>query len=383
MRVLDLFSGVGCFAIATHLLGMETAAFVEIDPACQRLLAQRFPGVPVHGDITTLDDATLASLGPVDLVCGGPPCQPVSVAGQRRGADDDRWLWPEMLRVVDRVRPRYVVAENPPGIVSMGLATVVAALEGLGYVVRHPEIPAGALDADHIRQRVWVLAVAHADADRGLRDGADGEVRAGWDLALAGGAAGRADAQSGGLRRGSAPRQARQPARDGQGAATGVGPDANRIHGHGTEPVGASGWTEPANSHPGTGADADGQRCPAGGGGGVAVRESLPDCDGAVPIGRPAHGGAVAGVRRVPDGASGGLDGPIEHGPDDLVAHGTWGRRYPADYPVWMIRSQPSGLTQRSAGRSTRLKQLGNAIYWPIAYEVLRPIAIREGLVRE
>src|SRR5215831_4242950 len=97
-RMLDLFAGIGGFALAASWAGYETVLFVEIDPFCRRVLRKNFPGVPIHDDIRTLSACDVP--GPVDLLTGGFPCQPVSLAGQRRGAADDRWLWPEMARVI-------------------------------------------------------------------------------------------------------------------------------------------------------------------------------------------------------------------------------------------------------------------------------------------
>src|SRR5690242_14537733 len=106
MRHLDLFSGIGGFSLAAGWAGFTTVQFCEIDPFCQKVLAKNFPGVPIHDDIRTLAGE---SLGPIDLITGGFPCQPFSVAGKRRGADDDRHLWPEMARLVGECRPRWVL----------------------------------------------------------------------------------------------------------------------------------------------------------------------------------------------------------------------------------------------------------------------------------
>ena len=107
MRVLDLFSGVGGFSLGLEAAGMETVAFCEREPFCQAVLRKHWPDVPIHDDITQLDGK--AYRGTVELVCGGFPCQPFSVAGKRRGAEDDRALWPEMLRVIREVQPTWVL----------------------------------------------------------------------------------------------------------------------------------------------------------------------------------------------------------------------------------------------------------------------------------
>lgn len=162
MNVLDLFSGIGGFALGLERAGMRTVAFCERDPFCRAVLAHHWPGIPCHDDVRTL---RAEHVGPVDLVCGGPPCQPASLAGKRLGAADDRWLWPEALRVVTEVRPRWALFENPPGFLSMGFASTTTALESLGYRVGTVNLPACGLAAPHLRHRIWI--VAHAPDVRG------------------------------------------------------------------------------------------------------------------------------------------------------------------------------------------------------------------------
>jgi DNA (cytosine-5)-methyltransferase 1 len=171
MRVLDLFSGIGGFSLGLERAGMATAAFCEIDPYCRRVLAKHWPDVPIHEDIRTLPTD---GLGRIDLVSGGYPCQPFSQAGKRGGAEDDRHLWPEMHRIVATVRPRWVVAENVAGHISMGLDQVLSDLEGEGYTCWPVVVPACAVDAPHRRDRVWIVAAlddAHADGKRPHRTG--------------------------------------------------------------------------------------------------------------------------------------------------------------------------------------------------------------------
>lgn len=115
---LDLFSGIGGFALAARWAGLETVQFVEIEPYAQKVLAKHWPNVHVHGDIRTFDGKPFA--GEVFLLTGGFPCQPFSVAGKRGGTSDNRFLWPEMLRVIGEVRPKFVLAENVPGLISQG-----------------------------------------------------------------------------------------------------------------------------------------------------------------------------------------------------------------------------------------------------------------------
>ena len=161
MKVLDLFSGIGGFSLGLERAGMTTVAFCEIDPFCRRVLRKHWPGVPIFEDVRTLrgDD-----VGPVDLICGGYPCQPFSSAGQRRGEEDDRHLWPEFNRLVAELRPTWVCGENVAGHISMGLDDVLSDLEGQGYACRAFVIPAVAVDAPHRRDRVWIIG--HADRGR-------------------------------------------------------------------------------------------------------------------------------------------------------------------------------------------------------------------------
>jgi len=149
---LDLFSGIGGFALAARRSGWSTIALSEIEPYACKILAKNFPGVPNLGDIRALRGI------PCDLVTGGFPCQPYSLAGKRRGASDDRALWPEMLRVIGESQPRWVLGENVPGIISLELDRVLSDLESLGYSAWPVVLPACAADAAHRRDRVWIVA---------------------------------------------------------------------------------------------------------------------------------------------------------------------------------------------------------------------------------
>lgn len=168
VRVGSLFSGIGGIDLGLQRAGMEIAWQVEIDPYCQQVLAKHYPDVPRYGDIKTVRGDELE---PVDILAGGPPCQPVSIAGKRRGAADDRWLWGEALRLVDELRPRWCLFENPTGIVSMGLDDILAALEGWGYSWQTAVIPACAVGAPHRRNRVWIVAYAGRIAEGDASDG--------------------------------------------------------------------------------------------------------------------------------------------------------------------------------------------------------------------
>ena len=156
LKVLDLFSGIGGFSLGLHRTGgFETVAFVERENYAQKVLAKNFPDVPIFDDVRTFD---ADGLGRIDVVTGGYPCQPFSQAGQRRGAEDDRHLWPEMARIIRQCNPTWVLAENVAGHITMGLDEVLFDLEGQGYSARPFVIPACAVDAPHRRDRVWIIA---------------------------------------------------------------------------------------------------------------------------------------------------------------------------------------------------------------------------------
>jgi len=158
--VLDLFSGIGGFSLGLERAGMETVAFCENDKFCQKVLAKHWPDIPIHENIEELDGRQYR--GTVDLVCGGFPCQPFSVAGEQRGKEDDRALWPEMLRVIREVEPAWVIGENVSGIINMELDNVLSDLEDSGYSCQTFVIPACSVDAKHRRDRVWIIA-SHAN----------------------------------------------------------------------------------------------------------------------------------------------------------------------------------------------------------------------------
>lgn len=159
MKVLDLFSGIGGFSLGLERAGFETVAFCEIDPFCRKVLNKHWPDVPIHEDIKELDGEQFR--GTVELVCGGFPCQPFSVAGKQRGADDDRALWPEMLRVIREVQPTWVIGENVIGFEGMALDQCVFDLESHGFSVQVFDIPACGVGAVHRRHRLWIIGNAN------------------------------------------------------------------------------------------------------------------------------------------------------------------------------------------------------------------------------
>ena len=162
MKVLDLFSGIGGFSLGLERAGMSTVAMCEKDPYCRKILAKHWPDLTIHEDIRNLDGKRYRNS--IDLVCGGFPCQPFSVAGKRKGTNDDRHLWPEMLRVIKESRPRWVIGENVFGFINMALDDVQADLEREHYEVRKFVLPAVAVDAKHRRDRIILIAYSNSPA---------------------------------------------------------------------------------------------------------------------------------------------------------------------------------------------------------------------------
>ncbi len=174
MKVLDLFSGIGGFSLGLEWAGMETIAMCEKDKFCRQVLAKHWPDITIHEDIRKLDGREYKNA--VDVVCGGFPCQPFSVAGKQLGKEDDRHLWPEMLRVIKESAPAWVIGENVSGFVSMALDDVCLDLEAEGYEVQSFVIPACAVEAHHRRDRCWIVAYSDEN-DRRRRGSALSQER--------------------------------------------------------------------------------------------------------------------------------------------------------------------------------------------------------------
>lgn len=160
LRTLDLFAGIGGFSLGLHRTGgFETVAFVERDDYAQKVLAKNFPDVPIFDDVRTFD---ADGLGRIDVITGGFPCQPWSVAGKREGHLDtqDRDLWPKMASIIEELQPKWVIGENVQGFVNepMGLARTLADLESIGYQSTYWILPAAGVGAPHRRNRVFILA---------------------------------------------------------------------------------------------------------------------------------------------------------------------------------------------------------------------------------
>ena len=167
MKVLDLFSGIGGFTLGLDSTGFfKTVKFVEKDKYCQKVLRKNFPNIPIEEDIKNVKGKE----GDADVIVGGFPCQPMSVAGKRKGTDDDRYLWPEMFRLIREIKPQFVIGENVQGIINiqngMVLRQVQDDLESEGFEVQCFLIPASGIGAWHQRYRVWI--VGHSEHNGSL-----------------------------------------------------------------------------------------------------------------------------------------------------------------------------------------------------------------------
>ena len=212
LKHLDLFSGIGGFALAARWVGWETVGFCEIEPYCQKVLAKHWPGVPIYDDVKTLmadaksqqrwdesenpangtgwqsgsksgSGCTYATdgkttVGPVDIITGGFPCQDISTAGKGAGIEGTRsGLWVELARIIGEIRPRYAVLENVAALLGRGMERVAGDLAEIGYDAEWHCIPAAAVGAPHRRDRIWIIAYPNT----GQRLGTTGQVQAGRD----------------------------------------------------------------------------------------------------------------------------------------------------------------------------------------------------------
>lgn len=160
LKVLDLFSGIGGFSLGLEAAGMETAAFCEVSPACRRLLAHHWPKVPQYDDVRTLTADRLAADGiAVDVICGGFPCQDISLNGEGAGIEGARsGLWREYARLVCELRPTVVIVENVSALIDRGLGVVLGDLAALGYDAWWDCARASNFGAPQLRDRFWCVA---------------------------------------------------------------------------------------------------------------------------------------------------------------------------------------------------------------------------------
>lgn len=313
--MLDLCSGIGGFSLAGRWAGYTTVGFCEIDPFCQSVLAKNFPGAPIHDDLKTLTGDVvrgwLGREGIVELITGGYPCQPFSLAGKRLGAADDRHLWPFIAALVADLQPRRCLFENVYGHVSMGLDDVLADLESLGYACGAIVVPAAAVGAPHRRDRVWIC---------GQRIDYDAISTCGhaWQE-LGGGSEHVPDANQGGWGAREPDLYAGESDVEGRGVGSNAAPRGVRR--------GEPSWDERQTALDGEG-DFDGE--------------------------------ALGGVGESPDGLSGRLAQPgWRVGPDIL---NPWAGDWEAGCPR-IQESEPD--------RINKLKALGNAIVPQVAYAIL------------
>jgi DNA (cytosine-5)-methyltransferase 1 len=170
LRVLDLFSGIGGFSLGLERTGgFRTVAFCEIEEYPRRVLEKHWPGVPIYHDVRELTADTLRRDGiAVDAICGGFPCQDISIAGRGAGVDGERSvLWREYARLIGELRPSYAIMENSPALLARGLGKILGELAALGYDAEWHCIPAAAVGADHLRDRIWIVAYPNKEL---LRD---------------------------------------------------------------------------------------------------------------------------------------------------------------------------------------------------------------------
>lgn len=164
MNKLSLFSGVGGIDLAAEWAGMNTVAFCEREPFPQKVLRKHWPNIPIYDDVCTLTkerlehDGVITASRAIDIISAGYPCQPDSYAGQRKGTADDRWLWPQVARLLSELRPNWFLGENVAGHATFGLDKVLADLENLSYTFQTFDIPAAAVNADHERRRIFIVA---------------------------------------------------------------------------------------------------------------------------------------------------------------------------------------------------------------------------------
>ena len=197
---LSLFSGIGGLDLAAEWAGFTSVGQCEWADYPTAILEKHWSDVPRWRDIRTLTKESFydrTGLRTVDVISGGFPCQPFSVAGMRRGKEDDRYLWPEMLRVIQEIRPTWVVGENVAGIVNMALDTVLSDLEAIGYACQAFIIPACAVDAPHRRDRCAIVAhsMCHGSAS-GPANPTGGEERQATEFIYSGEALANSDVRT-------------------------------------------------------------------------------------------------------------------------------------------------------------------------------------------
>jgi DNA (cytosine-5)-methyltransferase 1 len=184
MQIIDTFSGIGGFSYAGAMMGWRTVQFCEMNEFCNKILSFYWPGVPIHTDIKTLTADQIINNGLYDknettILTGGVPCQPWSLAGKRKGEEDDRNLWPQTIELIGSLRPDFAVLENVPGFFNWNkgvfLEQMLTSLEAQGYEVFPVVLPACGVNAPHKRERIWFVAHSVNGGYRAVR-GENGEA---------------------------------------------------------------------------------------------------------------------------------------------------------------------------------------------------------------
>lgn len=176
LKVLDLFSGIGGFSLGLESTGhFETIAFCEKDQFCQKVLNKHWSNVPIIDDVRSINGKEIKA----DVITGGVPCQPISIAGKQKGKEDDRFLFPEMLRIVKEIRPRWTIIENVQNLINIANGTIlkdiVERLEAENFEVQCFSISASSQGAWHKRERVWIIA---SNSNNRLSIGENQEIQA-------------------------------------------------------------------------------------------------------------------------------------------------------------------------------------------------------------
>ena len=340
MNALSLFTGIGGIDAAAELARIRTVAMCEIDDYCRKVLRKHWPHVPVFEDIKLLTKEVLidAKIPPIDVIHGGPPCQPVSVAGRRRGQNDDRYLWRDVFRIVADIMPRFCVFENVPGILTIAADDICKELERIGYSVGICSFEAAAVGAWHRRARVFFVC----DAER---SGLSGVARRRAREVVEDRRQDVADAESSGREQGE---------QNTSGCTEGIIKGSrDRL----------------ADSRPDL-SYSDGVRQSQQSGGFCEFGERLVDfCEtapdsnrerrkeqcGAVAVGEKFGRAECGGGRAAESGVGGGFDG----------------------IPTWMDGTWERGIPRVARGvknRVNRLRALGNAVVWQQIYPIFKAI---------
>ena len=310
LRTLDLFSGIGGFTLGLDSTGyFETVAFCEIEAFPCKVLNKHWPEVPIYNDVKELSyeklqaDGIISRRRGIDVICGGYPCQPFSVAGRQGGEHDPRHLWPEYFRLVRELRPHYAIGENVGGHLRLGLDTVLEDLDSENYTVRCFSVEASSLGAPHRRERIFWIADNMADRHPGFGELTDEEIQTGRYALNGSGATPMADSVS-------------DEHRFEIGESSGVSESLSRKHRQENsasgEPIGTGAIRRTDNGHetdvPDTQSERRGGR--NRGGRGAEQRELLKTEQEGRALGREAERcSELSGTEYVPDTHSEGLEG--------------------------------------------------------------------------